>query len=167
MLGPAIQGGIVLALGAALFGWLRLRRARPPRVLHSVEAVPEAALVEPELVSDPAWSAPLVAHTEQLLPTLAAAAPPPIAAEPVGEPAAAPEPEPEPAPVVVASFPLTVFAPPPEEPAVELEEELVVDAADPFASFWLDASAPMPAGLTAGYLPPLTGMWSTPAGETL
>ena len=113
-------------------------------------------------VVDPAWSAPLVAHTEQLLPTLDPAPPAPAA-----EQVAVEEP-PRPEPVLVASLPLPVFEAPPEPPATELETELAaVDAVDPFSSFWLDAGAPMPAGLTAGYLPPLAGMWSTPAGETL
>src|SRR5205814_3967192 len=104
-----IQGGIVLALSAALFGWVRLRRRAAARRVEPVEAVPEAALVEPELVSDPAWSAPLVAHTEQLLPTLG-----PASAAPVAEPAVVEQPAPHPEPVLVASLPLPVFEAPPE-----------------------------------------------------
>jgi hypothetical protein len=160
MVDLAIQGGIILALGAALVALLLTRRALREPLWQPGEIVPEAPLLEPELVSDPAWSAPLlfVVATEP---------------EPAPEEEHLPEPVPAPLalvpaePVVVASWELADFETP-REPATALETELAaVDAVDPFSTFWLDAEAPMPAGLTAGYLPPLTGMWSTPTGETL
>ena len=164
MVGPAIQGGIILALGVGLLLLLHRRRRASQGASHEVETVPEAPLVEPELVSDPAWSASLAAHTEQvLLPTLEepSAQPAPLTLvpdpEPETEPVAAPE------PVLVASIALPAF----EAAYDEQAEPVAADSVDPFATFWLDAAAPMSAGLTAGYLPPLTGMWSTPAGETL
>jgi hypothetical protein len=154
MVGLTIQGGIILALGAALVALLLTRRALREPLWQPGEIVPEAPLVEPELVSDPAWSAPLL--------FVVATEPEPV---PELEQGHLPEPAPAPLalvpaePVLVASWELADF---------EAETELpAVGAADPFSTFWLDAEAPTPSGLTAGYLPPLTGMWSTPAGETL
>jgi hypothetical protein len=54
--------------------------------------------------------------------------------------------------------------------AAAAESPLLADSAsagDPFATFWLDETAPTASGLTPGYLPPLTGMWQTPAGNLL
>jgi hypothetical protein len=166
MIGPVIQGGIILALGVGLLLLLHLRRGVARRAPHEVETVPGAPLVEPELVSDPAWSASLDAHSEQVLPTLEEppVQPPPLALVPD------PEPEPEPAAperVLVASIAVPAFEAAYDEPMELDAEPAAADTAAPFATFWLDAAAPMSAGLTAGYLPPLTGMWSTPAGETL
>jgi hypothetical protein len=139
----------------------------PPPFLEpeAPEALPSLRVValpapEPELV--PA-EAPVAPQEE----------PVPVAVEP--EPAPAPSMEPEepvPAPpirvvVVARGHDLPPLEPEDEPfflPHTELEPAV---ARDPFAAFWLDPAAPSPDGLTPGYLPPLTRMWSTPTGETL
>jgi hypothetical protein len=147
-----IETVAVVVLAALLLFLLRRDRYRAAPLLPP-EPVLEPALVEPDLVSDPAWTEPL-APPQAALATLEVAAPRPV------EPPAAPEPERAPIPIV-----LVQPEPEPEQRVAPKPEP--VAAHDPFASFWLAEDAPLPNGLTAGYLPPLNGMWQTPLGERL
>jgi hypothetical protein len=143
-----------------------------PEALPALRVVPVPLAPEPAPVWEPEPEEP------------AALAPPePVAAPAVALAAFEPElaleldPRVQAEPALVAAVPLVVE---PEEihelPAHEEEQhafflpptELEPAAAhDPFATFWLDTAAPPPDGLRPGYLPPLTGLWRTPLGDTL
>jgi hypothetical protein len=142
------------------------------RIVAPAAPEPQVAVVE---------AAPPIAEPVPVAVEPAPAPPPPVMPQP--EPVAALVADPDPVPLAAPEapaeppqIPIVVVARTPELPPLEAEDEPFflphtelepAVAHDPFATFWLDPAAPSPDGLTPGYLPPLTRMWSTPTGDKL